>query len=166
MTWDVSKQIRSIHAMADGRHMQWGKRLCVVLCVVMLVLGLYTSQPQYFMYMVLFVLGVFVSHEIEPHVLAASQAIRKGSQSEGIVEIEIERTSDDHKFYVTVIDEQSRGWQYQFRPLGWKPVAGQMRAKLYTLPDVDWPALIEVEGGVIHPHNKPTEASRCAQTAS
>jgi hypothetical protein len=152
---DVRKQMEAIHSMARGGLMQGLKWFSIVLSAVLAALGLYTGQPPYFMFMVLPVIIAYSAHQTGPHIRAASQAIRLGTQSEGVVKIEIDPSSDSETFYATVTTEPSREWRFEFIPLGWKPIAGQMRATLYTLRHLEWPALIEVEGGVMYPRDKP-----------
>ena len=154
-TMDVYKQMEAIHSMARGGLMRWLKWFSIVLFAVLAALGIYTGKPPYFMFMILPVLIAYSAHQTGPHIRAASQALQAGNKSEGLIMIEIEQSSDSERFYVAVAPEPSREWRFEFIPLGWKPVAGQTRATLYTLPDLDWPALIEVEGGVMYPRYKP-----------
>ena len=153
---DATKQMEAIHSMARDGLMQWLKWVSVALCAVLAALGLYTSQPPYFMFMILPVLIAFSAHQTGPHIRTASRAIRSGSRNQGLVRIEIEPSPDSETFYAVVASEPSHQWRFEFIPLGWKPVAGQMQATLYTLRGLGWPALIEVDGGVMYPRYEPT----------
>ena len=152
---NTREQKNAIHSMARGGLMHWLKWFSLVLCAVLVALGLYTSQPPYFMFMIFPALMAYSAHQTGPQIRAASQAMRSGNQSEGLVRVEIEPSSDSETFYATVAIEPSREWRFEFIPLGWMPVAGQIRATLYTLHGLDWPALIEVEGGVMYPRYAP-----------
>lgn len=160
MIMDVSKQMEAIHTMAHGAHLHWLKWLSVVLCAALAALGLYTRQPPYFMFMILPFLIIYSAHQTGPHIRAASQAIHLGIQTEGLAEIEIEHSSDSETFHVSVAAEPSGKWRFEFIPLGWEPVAGPMRAKLYTLRNMHWPALIEVHGGVMYPRYNPKQVQQ------
>ena len=160
MGMNVSKQIDVIHSMARGRRMQWLKWSLVALSVALAIAGLYTRQPPYFMVIVLTVLIASCAHQTAPHVRAASAAVRSGERSEGLVNIEIDRSSDSDTFYATVTANLPGAWRFEFIPLGWTPTAGQTYATIYRLPDVPWPALVAVEGGVMYPRYTPKSASK------
>ena len=151
--------MEAIHSMARGGHMQWLKWTSIVLCVVLAAVGLYTGKPSYFMFMILPVLIACSAHQVRPHIRAASKAIHRGKQSEGLVEIEIEHSSDSETFRATVGSDSSRQWRFEFIPIGWTPVAGQTPATLYSLQDLKWPALIEVQDGVMYPRYTPEQVS-------
>ncbi|GAA6143449.1 hypothetical protein NBRC116584_32670 [Hydrogenophaga sp. 5NK40-0174] len=141
--------------MARGSHMHWLKGFSVVLCAALLAFGIYAGQLQYFMFAILPALIAYSAHQTGPHIRAASRALRSGMQMQGLVEIEVEDSSDSQTFYATVASEPDQKWRFEFIPLGWKPAAGQMQATLYTLHGISWPALIEVQAGVIYPRYTP-----------
>lgn len=152
---DVRKQMEAIHSMARNCLMHWLKWFSITLAAVLLTVGLYTRQPPYFMFLILPLLIAVSAHCTRPHIRTASDAIRSGCQSSGVVKIEVDSSSDSERFYATVATEPSRTWRFEFIPLGWKPFEGQTQATLYTLPGLEWPALIEVEDGVLYPRYKP-----------
>ena len=156
---DIRKQKEAIHSMARRSHMQWLKWCSIAISVVLLVLGLYTKQPPYFMFMILPVLLAISAHQTGPHIRAASEAIRSGTPSSGMVNIEIDSSSDSETFYATVASGPARAWRFEFIPLGWKPIEGQTQATLYALGTSHCPALVEVEGGVMYPRYKPIQVS-------
>jgi hypothetical protein len=164
MGMGVSKQKEAILKMAQGSHMLWLKRFCIALSVVLLVLGLYTMQPPYFMFMIFPLLIAYSAKQTGPHILAASKAIRSGTRNDGEVRIEVDSSSDSDKFYATVEIKPSCSWRFEFIPLDWKPIEGQTRATLYTLRGQEWPALIEVEGGVMYPRYTPSRVSKARRT--
>lgn len=159
MAMEVCRQKEAIHSMARGSHMAWLKRFSIALSVVLLAFGLYTMQPPYFMFMIFPLLVAYSAHQTGPHIRAASKAIRSGTRSDGEVRIEIDSSSDSEKYFATVAGKNSFSWRFEFIPLDWKPIEGQSRAMLYTLRGMDWPALIEVEGGVMYPRYTPSRVS-------
>lgn len=156
---DIHKQKEAVHSMALGKHMQWLDRFAMALSAALLALGLYTKEPFYFMFMIVPLLMVLSTRQTGPHIRAASEAIRSGTQSGGEVTIEVDSSSDSEKFFVTVASKSSSTWRFEFIPLGWTPIEGQTRATLYTLRGLQWPALIEVKGGIMYPRYKPMQVS-------
>lgn len=73
--------------MALSGHMQWLEWFCIAVCVVLGALGFSTGRAPYFLFMVLPLLVACTAHRTAPHVLAASQALRVGRRSGGLVEI-------------------------------------------------------------------------------
>jgi hypothetical protein len=107
--------------------------------------------------MIMPLLIAFSTHQTGPHILAASEAIHSGTQSVGAVKLEIDSSSDSDKYFATVTCESYCTWRFEFIPLSWKPIEGQTQAALYSLNHLEWPALIEVEGGVMHPLYEPKQ---------
>ena len=163
MTMDVRKQKEAIHSMAHGNHMQWLKRFSIAVSVILLAFGLYTMQPPYFMIMILLLIIAYSAHQTGPHLRAASKAIRSGARSDGEVKIEVDSSADSEKYFATVAGKNSFSWRFEFIPLDWKPIEGETRATLYTLRGMEWPALIEVEGGVMYPRYTPSRVSNAGR---
>jgi hypothetical protein len=124
---------------------------------VLAALGFYTGQPSYFIVLILPAVIAYSAHQTGPHIRAASEAIKSGSRSEGTIAIESDRPLDNDRFYATVATEPGCAWRFEFIPVGWRPIAGRFPATVYTVPNLAWPALIEVQGEFIHPRYTPTQ---------
>ncbi len=157
---DVRSQKQAIRSMARGSHMQWLKWCAMALSVVLLACGLATGQAPWFMLMVLTLPIALSAHQTGPHLRAASEAMRAGTRSDGEVTIEVDTSSDSDRFFATVTTDPSCAWRFEFIPLGWKPVEGRTRATFHALPGVYWPALVEVDDGVMYPRYTPEPVAR------
>lgn len=133
----------------------WVKWTAVAIAGLLVATGAYTGKPVFFVALVLPLLVLLSAFQSEPHIRAASEAIRSGKRSEGAVEIQIECPLEEDRFYAVVATGSDCTWRFEFIPVGWTPTAGVFQAALYALPHVAWPALIEIEGRHIHPRYDP-----------
>jgi hypothetical protein len=46
-------------------------------------------------------------------------------------------------------------WRFQFRPQGWRPVAGRLDADVCYIAEVRWPVLVVAPHGILVPCHEP-----------
>jgi hypothetical protein len=97
----------------------------------------------------------YSAHRTGPHIMNAAQAAIAGEKSAGSVQVEVTRWSDSESFHAVVEVPSSGTWRFEFIPLGWQPVEGEHRATVFRLPGIAWPALVQVEQGVMYPRQTP-----------
>ena len=152
-----AKQIEAIRKMGRQRTLQRFGGALVALCVALAAAALYTQQAPYVMALVFVAVVTWSAFQTSPHIEAAARALAAANRAEGSVTIEVgDHWSDGFTYHAVVPVAPSGGWRFEFKPLGWKPVAGEYKATIYWLPDVMWPALVQVDAGVMHPRCTPT----------
>ena len=152
-----TKQIEAITKMGRQRTLQRFVVVLVALCVSLALAALYTQQASYVMVLVFVAVVIGSAFQTSPHIEAAARALATANRADGSVTIEVaDHWSDGFTYHAVVPVAPSGAWRFEFKPLGWKPVAGQYRATIFWLPDVVWPALVQVDAGVMHPRYAPT----------
>ena len=147
-----AEQIETIRKMGRRRVPQRLKWVLVALSVAFAVAALYTRQPPYVMALVFVAVVTYSAFQTSPHIEAAAKALATANRADGSVTIEVgDPWSDGFTYHAVVPVAPSGAWRFEFKPSGWKPVAGEYRATIYWLPDVIWPALVQVNAGVMHP---------------
>ncbi len=155
---NASQQIEAIRVMARRRTAQWLKWVLVLASLLFAITGLYTRQTPYFIGSGLAAIIACAAHQAAPHIQAAARALDTGERSPGTVTIEVAGWSDSDKFHARIVMADSGVWRFEFIPLGWKPVAGQYPATIFRLPGLAWPALVQIEAGVMYPRYTPKPA--------
>lgn len=105
MLINIRQQKESTHSMARRGHMKLHKWLSLMFSVLLLIIGLYTKQPAYFILIIMSLLIAFSAHQTGPHIHAASETIRSGTQRGGAVKVKIGSSSDSDKHFATVTCE-------------------------------------------------------------
>lgn len=100
-------------------------------------------------------LAAWATHRMAPYMVQAVQAMDTGEKLPGTVRITVTDTTDSVQYEATVHSPGTPAWQFEFIPLGWKPQAGDHAARVFRLAGVDWPPLVQVEGGLIQPRGRP-----------
>lgn len=155
-----AQQIDAIQKMARRGLAVWLMRGSAVMTIGLFVGGLYTGHPIYFM---LFVFSLAVAYSVRqttPHILNAAKALESGSRVKGTIHIAVTQWSDSPAYHATVEVSPSRKWRFEFVPLGWSPAEGNHDAVLFGIQGIDWPALVQVEQGVLYPRQKPEPQER------
>ena len=116
----------------------------------------YTRQPPYIIVFVFTAVVTYSAFQTGPHMEAAARALTEANRIDGLVTIEVESWSDSDTYHAVVPVTPSGAWRFEFIPIGWTPIAGESRAAIYWLAGYAWPALIEVDAGVMHPRTTPT----------
>ena len=147
-----TKQIEVIRKMGRQRSLQRFGGVLVALSVALAAAALYTQQAPYVMALVFVAVVTWSAFQTSPHIEAAARALATANRADGSVTIEVgDHWSDGFTYHAVVPVAPSGAWRFEFKPLGWKPVAGEYRATIYWLPDVIWPALVQIDAGVMHP---------------
>ena len=147
-----TKQIEAIQKMGQPRRLQRFGGVLVALAVALAAAALYTHQAPYVMALVFVSVVTWSAFQTSPHVQAAARALATANRANGSVTIEVgDHWSDGFTYHAVVPVALSGAWRFEFKPLGWTPVAGEYSATIYWLPDVMWPALVQVDAGVMHP---------------
>ena len=149
-------QMRSLRQMASGGAMTWVFRAAIGLSLGSLVCGARSGYPP--CYMVALISGVlaWASHQTAPHLRRAALALDSGQRRRARIDISIDSASDVQKFRAFVPVSATQAWTFEFIPQGWTPVAGTLEAELCFVPEVEWPALMITQAGLIHPRTEPT----------
>ena len=152
-----TKQIEAIQKMGQPRRQQRFGGVLVALAVALAAAALYTQQAPYVMALVFVSVVRWSAFQTSPHIQAAARALATANRANGSVTIEVgDHWSDGFTYHAVVPVALSGVWRFEFKPLGWTPVAGEYSATIYWLPDVIWPALVQVDAGVMHPRYSPT----------
>ena len=152
-----TKQIEAIQKMGQPRTLQRFGWVLVALSIALAAAALYTQQAPYVMALAFVAVVTWSAFQTSPHIEAAARALTTANRADGSVTIVVgDHWSDGFTYHAVVPVAPSGAWRFEFKPLGWKPVAGEYRATIYWLPDVMWPALVQVEAGVMHPRYTPT----------
>ena len=152
-----TKQIEAIQTMGQPRTLQRFGGVLVALSVALASAALYTQQAPYVMALVFVSVVTWSAFQTSPHIQAAARALATANRANGSVTIEVgDHWSDGFTYHAVVPMALSGAWRFEFKPLGWTPVAGEYSATIYWLPDVIWPALVQVDAGVMHPRYSPT----------
>ena len=151
-----SEQIEALQTMVSRRVMMWVPQLAFVVALGLAAGGILTWHPVFFMLLFPALLIASLSARIRPHILSAATAFSSGATTHGQIEITATEGIDELRYHAIVQVSQPNAWRIQFNPMGWKPVAGIQEATIFTLPDVAWPALVQVSEGIIFPCQKPT----------
>ena len=147
-----TKQIEAIQKMGQPRRLQRFGGVLVALSVALAAAALYTQQAPYVMALVFVSVVTWSAFQTSPHIQAAARALATANRANGSVTIEVgDHWSDGFTYHAVVPVALSGAWRFEFKPLGWTPVAGEYSATIYWLPDVMWPALVQVDAGVMHP---------------
>ena len=157
-----AKQIDAIQKMARRGVAVWLSRGLAVMAIGLFVGGLYTGHPIYYLLSVFSLVVAYSARQTTPHILNAAKALESGSSVKGTIHIEVTQWSDSPVYHATVQVPPSRKWRFEFIPLGWSPTEGNHEARLFCIQDVDWPALVQVEKGVLYPRQKPRLQERDA----
>lgn len=151
-----SEQITALKTMVSRRVMTWMPQLAIVLAVGLASGGILTWHPVFFMLLFPVLLIVCLSARIRPHILSAATAFNSGARTYGQIEITATEGIDMLCYHAIVQVSPPNAWRIKFNPMGWKPTAGIQEATIFTLPDVAWPALVQVSEGILFPCEKPT----------
>ena len=147
-----TKQIEAIQKMGHPRTLQRFGGVLVALSVALASAALYTQQAPCVMALVFVSVVPWAAFQTSPHIQAAARALATANRANGSVTIEVgDHWSDGFTYHAVVPVALSGAWRFEFKPLGWTPVAGEYSATIYWLPDVMWPALVQVDAGVMHP---------------
>jgi hypothetical protein len=92
-----------------------------------------------------------------PHIHAAVLALNRNIYRLGRVVIEVGTSSDSSTYHAVVRSGSLPQWRFEFVPIGWSPTAGEHDARFYELPGMAWPALIELQEGVLYPRTAPRQ---------
>ena len=152
-----AKQIEVIRKMCRQRSLQRFSWVLVALSVALAAAALYTRQVPYVMALVFVAVVTCSAFQTGPYIEVAARALAKANRADGSVTIEVgDHWSDGFTYHAFVPVAPSGAWRFEFKPLGWRPVAGEYRATIYWLPDVIWPALVQVDAGVMYPRYAAT----------
>ena len=138
----------------------WLKCGSAVMTIGLFIGGLYTKHPIYFMLAVFSLAVAYSAQRTVPHILNAAKALESGSRVKGTIHIEVTQWSDSPTYHATVQLSPSRKWRFEFIPLGWSPAEGNHEAVLFGIRGVAWPALVQVEQGVLYPRQRPESQER------
>jgi hypothetical protein len=149
------QQADAIRAMARRRMPHWLKWILALTALLLGIAGLYTQQTPYFIGFLCMAIIAYSAHHSAPHIDAAAQALDTGDRIAGTVTIEISRWSDADTYHASVAMAEADVWRFEFIPIGWHPVAGQYPATFFRSQGLAWPALIQIEAGIMYPRNTP-----------
>jgi hypothetical protein len=155
-----SEQIDALRKMAHRGVIVWVERGSLVLAFGLAVAGLITWHSAYF-FLSVFVVGIaFLVRETRPHIRRAVQALDFGIRLSGTVQITLAQWTDSVSYHAINQGFLSNNWRFEFIPLGWRPQEGDYEATLFTVQGVEWPALVQVEQGILIPRSKPERLTR------
>jgi hypothetical protein len=164
-TMTLDQQRRSLRQMARTDVMKRLRLACALLTLGLLAGGLFTRHPPYFMGALMSAVVWAAVWRSGPHLAHAAQALSDGQPEAGRLCIEVTRWSDADTFHATTWGGQSGGWRFEFIPLGWAPQAGEHAARLYLLPGLAWPAVVELPDGLLFARDTPQPVDRSLATS-
>ncbi|TAK83015.1 MAG: hypothetical protein EPO12_06365 [Aquabacterium sp.] len=100
-------------------------------------------------------LAAWATRGAAPYMIQAVQAMDTGEKLLGTVLVTVSDTADSVQYEATVQGPGMPAWRFEFIPLGWQPRAGSHEARMFRLAGVEWPALVQVQGGLMHPRYRP-----------
>ena len=149
------EQIAAILKMASNSSAKWLVRLLVTTSLALGALGFWGWRPVYFMPIPLLAAVAYSANRVMPRVQDAARAITSGERVKGRVTLSIASWSGDDRYYAEVEEPSLGSWRFEFIPLGWTPSPGVHSGTLFRVPGVRWPALIQLDHGVLHPRDVP-----------
>jgi hypothetical protein len=133
--------------------------------VGLLIAGFATQHPVCFMLAAFCGVVTYASWQSVPHIHTAAQALERGHPSKGTVQLTVVEGSDSPSYYATVQTDATTCWCFMFVNTGWTPESGTFPATLYTIPEQEWPALIQTEHGILYPRSTPERRPPEAKSA-
>lgn len=156
MALTTEQQVHSLRRMVARRVMEWMLGVCIASAVVLVGAGLQSAWPPYFMIGAFLAFVALAVWQTLPHVRRASQAVKAPQRREhATITIEVESDADSTCYHVRVPASDDGAWRFQFRPQGWRPVAGCLYAEVRYIADVRWPVLAIVPHGILVPCYEP-----------
>ena len=150
------EQIDALQVMASRRVLTWMSRLALTLAVGLATGGILTLHPAFFMLLLLAVTIAYASATTSPHILNAAIASTSGARTQGRIKIDVTEGLDSPIYHAHLLVPHPIPWRIKFIPMGWQPIAGIHEATIFTLPNVAWPALVQLSEGILYPREKPT----------
>jgi hypothetical protein len=150
------QQLFSLCRMVTRRVLEWMLGVCIASAIVLVGAGVQSAWPPYFMIAVFLAFVALAVWQTAPHVRRAWQAVKAPERChDATIEIEVESDSDSTTYHARVPAENMGAWRFQFRPQGWKPVAGRLEGDVRYIADVRWPVLVVAPAGILVPCHEP-----------
>jgi len=150
-----SEQLETLRQMSSNRGALWLKYALALLAIGLAIATLISKHPAYAAVFAFVTLVTYSSWQTTPHILYAGKAFERGSKTHGTVQIGITKWSDSDTYYATATVTPSQRWRFEFIPLGWQPSEGEFEADFFTHPSVEWPALVQIDQGILYPRYNP-----------
>lgn len=151
----VNQQVAQLKEMARPRLLAGVRYVIVMLMATFATLALAGYHGVFFFLALMATVAFFNVVETAGHVSDATKALEHGSTKKATVHIGIDSGSDSETFQAMIRMPSGVTWKFDFRPVGWMPVAGEHEALLYCHPDIAWPALAVTPQGIIVPSSHP-----------
>lgn len=148
------QQLDKLLQMADSAAPTWTLYVVLLLTLGAAVGAVWTAHPLAFVACGLLALLAWSISDSAPHLRRAAQAATHGRQRDGWVRVEV-TTWTESRTCEAVVADGARSWRFEFAPMGWEPREGRFPARLYTMPDVEWPVLARIEAGLLVPRRQP-----------
>lgn len=133
--------------------LKWTKRAFLLLTVATVAAGAAKGLPWLYLAAAFLLLCALSAHQATPHILNATQGLKKGRRTTTAVMVDDVYDSTDKK--IETLDEDPFCWRFMSRPQGWAPKAGLCQAQLYWIDDVEWPVLVVLDRGLLYPYDTP-----------
>jgi hypothetical protein len=104
---------------------------------------------------VILVLFVWALWESTPHIHRAALGIESKDRRPAHLKIWTVQSADEVSYYVDVTISRLETWTFQFRPVGWIPLPGNIEAECRFIHGTPWPVLILTAHGILHPCANP-----------
>ena len=150
------EQIEALRKMASRGILIWIALGSALLAIILGIASSFVWNPIYLMISFLAAVIALSARQAMPHIHRAASALDLGIKSQGKVQVTADESSDSVTYFATVPSAGSEKWIFEFIPLGWHPKEGSHEAAFFRIPGVAWPALIQVEQGIIYPRSQPT----------
>ena len=156
----IEKQLETLRQLGSSQLTLRLKFAFLFATVGLLVGGFATKHPVCFMLAVFCGVVTYSSWQSVPHIHTAAQALERGHPSKGTVQLTVVEGSDSPTYYATVQTNTTTRWHFAFRNTGWTPESGIFPATLYSVPEQEWPALIQTEHGILYPRSTPERLAK------
>lgn len=150
-----AEQIDALRKIVSRRVTVWMVRFAVALAIGLAVAGLLTRHPLYFVLCGFAALLAVTARQTTPHIHNAVKALDGGVRRAGSVQVTVTEWSDSRSYAATIRVSKSQQWSFEFIPLGWRPQEGTHEATVFGVAELEWPALVQVEQGLIYPRYTP-----------
>lgn len=150
-----AEQADALRKSVNRRVHAWLAWCFALLATGLAVAALLGAHPMCWALAAIAALAAWAARAVAPYMIQAVQAMDTGEKLLGTVLVTVSDTTDSVQYEATVQGPGMPTWRFEFIPLGWQPQAGSHEARVFRLAGVEWPALVQIQGGLMHPRYRP-----------